>query len=362
MGRSSKSTQQSSHGELFPVRPAFGTQGNAVIVWANYFAVDVEADVYWKYTVAAVERLANGQPKEVKGRKLHLVMQKVCDHFGNEADVATEYKSQLISLQKLKIEANPFRMELPRESATEADIFEITINGPVEARMDLLANYLKSQERGPERNVFPRFPECVDALNVILGHGPRGKLDEISAVGSARFFPFGPTTSESFYRDLMDQSYRPLIAARGFFQSARISTGRLLLNTNVTCGVFKVSGPLANMFDKLGVSNVNGGDYVTRTLRTASKFLPKTRVLVKFKLADGTVVKRTKAIYSLVTSWNVPKTGDHPPKVTTLGNGFAGPNDISFWLDNDKGGGEYVTVFKYFKNSEFYALLIFGPF
>ncbi|OAQ57516.1 hypothetical protein VFPFJ_11746 [Purpureocillium lilacinum] len=78
----------------------------------------------------------------------------------------------------------------------------------------------------------------MDALNVVFGYGPRSNLDQISAIGSERYFPFGAGKAiANVFHD-----GRALIASRGFVHSARLGTGRLLLNVNVTHGIFRPSG------------------------------------------------------------------------------------------------------------------------
>lgn len=349
--------KQATGTDLFPFRPAFATQGIPVTVWANYFKVHVNTPVLWRYTVEVEEkgRKDSGPSgtKSVKGRKLALVMQKVYDHFEpNTKALATEYKSQLISLDKLNISAEPLLVELPRDAAgADNDVFAIRINGPVELRMDDLAKYLTAQDRGPETNLFPRFPDCVDALNVILGTRARGLVDNISVVGHARYFPFGPGTPADFQCDLLRESNRPVMAARGFFQSTRIATGRLLLNTNVTCGIFRVAGPLVNIFQRLEWQLSN--PRAMGALAKHANLLSKARVQVSFKDFKGVMIKRNKAIHSLVSKRNIHTQGDHPPKIDTQSyNAYAGPTKISFWLEETPGKGKYVTVAQHFKTSE----------
>lgn len=348
LGRSSKKPEPVD--EEFPFRPSFGTAGRPVTVWANYFKVKVNVPVLWRYALEPTQKTP--PPKAgttLKGRKLALTVQKVVDHFksGTRA-LATEYRSQLISLDKLNIESGTLMIELPRESGDEKDIIEVKITGPTELRMDDLQKYLTSQDRGHEKNSFPRFPECVDALNIILGAHPRGLIDDISVVGNARYFPFGGQTPPDFVCSLMRDSGRPLQASRGFFQSMRIGTGRLLLNTNVTCGVFRVSGPLANIFKDLGWDLSN--PQASRLIRQGAGLLAKARVSVRFKDSKGTTIKRTKAIYGLVTRKDYGRAGkdQHPTVITGQGD-YPGPSHIQFWLQEDSGQGRYVTVADHFK-------------
>lgn len=355
LGRSGKKPEPAD--EEFPYRPSFGTAGRAVTVWANYFKVNVNVPVLWRYNLEHEQKTPPAKAgTKLKGRKLALTIQKVVDHFksGTRA-LATEYSSQIISLDKLKVGSEPLMIELPRESGDEKDVIQVTIIGPTELRMGELQKYLTAQDRGQEKNAFPRFPECVDALNIILSTHPRGLIDDISVVGNARYFPFGGQTPQDFVCSLMADSGRPLQASRGFFQSMRIGTGRLLLNTNVTCGVFRVSGPLHDIFQRLGW-NLSEPQAAWK-VRQGAGLLAKARVSVRFKDSKGTSIKRNKAIYGLVTRRDYGRGGkdQHPVVITSQGD-YPGPAQIKFWLQEESGEGRYVTVADHFKRKYNMAL------
>ncbi|KAG9251476.1 ribonuclease H-like domain-containing protein [Emericellopsis atlantica] len=350
--------------DVFPLRPAFGTDGTKVVVWANYFPISVGKSTFWKYTVDVSEvKEGSKGGKEVKGRKLHLVLDALVKTLeGTKSVAATEYKSQLVSTKKLDLKAGPVRIELPWQDGEGVDVYHATINGPTEVDMEQLSNYLTAQDHSSDDHLFPRYPESIDVLNVILGHTPRTNLSGISAVGSARFFPIGSGNPLASEVDLFSSNpyelrdARPLVASRGFFQSARIGTGRLLLNANVTCGVFKASGPLTRIFDNL---SLRGLDFTKLSweqkllLRNAAKILPKTRVKVTMmvqgkKAGSLKKVPKMKAINALVSKFKMSKQGDHPPRVDTKVMEFAGPRQVQFWLE-ENGQGKWVSVFDHFK-------------
>lgn len=322
------------------------------MLWANYFALKVQEPVFWKYTVTANERprKEGGQPKPPKGRKLYFVMQQVLRHFGRTL-IATEFKSQLVTLEKLSLEENPFKVEVSFDESDPrmVDVFDVTISGPFEARVDELLDYLKNQPLLANDHVFPRFPESVDALNVILGHGPRSRHDQITPVGSARFFPYGPDLAAE--APLSQRSPRPLSALRGFFQSTRPATGQLLLNANVTCGVFRRSGRAHVLFEELGIRGVpQSGDHRLKNhILSVSKMLRKARVWVDIRLDDGKVVRKSKAIHDLVTPFNILRSGANPPRVDQ-GFFFAAPQNISFFIQ-DGNRAQYITVAQHYQQS-----------
>lgn len=356
--------------ELFPARPSFGTKGTPVTLWANYYQVITKIPVLYKYTMDIAQVAtepesyqsekkgkpkgqAKAQSREVKGRKLYSVIKEALKELSkNDSSLvlATEFKSQLVSLRKLEFDNNPLRLSVVSEANPDkTDLFDITFHGPAETRVGDMSKYIESTSDTLEPHTFPRFPDVIDALNVIFGYGPRTRLGDVSAVGSSRFFPFkngGITTDMTFMG-------RPLVAARGFFQSARLGTGRLLLNANVTHGVFKIHGKVDEIFRNMEVRAVQRQDrYGMSKLRLMDKFLPKTRVWVTMKLSNGKEVRRPKAIHSLAKASEIKrsKAGINSPKFQPDWE-FAGPQNVSFYLEVEGKGGKYISVSDYYKQS-----------
>ena len=303
--------------------------------------------MYWGYALNVVEIRQDGSNKEPKGRKLHLVIEQLLSLLRSQnkniLGMATEYKSKLVTTHQLELQQNPVRVQLRVEGQDDKfDNFDVSISGPTEARVSDMIQYLQSQDRGPDALVFPRFPETLDALNVILGTTPRSKLDAISAVGSARFFPVAghPSAMET----VLGQ-YRPLLAGRGFFQSTRYGTGRLLLNVNPTHGVFKAHGKLVDIF-RLYEGYLNNYP----ALKTLNKVLSKSRASVQFQAPNGKPYTKVKAIQSLVTKSRGFTGTDKKPKWKAQGE-FAGPKDIEFWLD-EANGGRYISVYDHYRSSK----------
>lgn len=369
----SGSAAQASSKFLLPLRPAFGSGGRSVTLWANYFRVNVGPAALYRYSLefaqvatesggggegeTATATTAKPQVRDVKGRKLYFACQELVRTL-TAADktlvLATEYKSQLVSLKRLALAENPLRIRLPVETASEKwDVIEVTVHGPVEAPVDALLRYLGTMNDGPNDAAFPKYPEALDALNVIFGHGPRSKLHRVAAVGSARFFPFGADRATATAS--LSQDHHALVAARGFFQSARLGTGRLLLNANVTHGVFRVSGRLDRLFDsfRLGPTQAGSG-FEMRKMRAFAKFMPKTRVWVDFLLADGRSVRKTKSVHGIVAASELSRGTPAGGKPLQFAPGFEypGPKQVRFFMDDGAGGGRYVTVFEYFQQSE----------
>lgn len=89
-----------------------------------------------------------------------------------------------------------------------------------------LINHLKPA--GPSS--FLDKQSTIQALNIFLNH--HAKTDpKLTTIGSSRAFPLAQET-ESFPLGV------GLIAIRGFFASVRAATSRILVNVNVSHGVF----------------------------------------------------------------------------------------------------------------------------
>lgn len=358
--------------EVFPTRPAFGTRGTEVVLWANYFQVKAKPITIYKYNMNVVQvpnedekgdtGKAKGRtkpgPKEIKGRKLFFAIQAALLELKKrdpKAILATEYKSQLISLRPLELDGAPLRCSTPSDRNPELlDVFDVEFNGPAEASLDEMIKYLHSTGPTPDDNVFPRFSEAVDALNVIFGHGPRTRISDISPVGSSRFYLI---KDGGFKEDLLRDGHA-IQALRGYFQSTRLGTGRILLNTNVTHGVFKLSGKMTEIFDKLEIRAVPKQDHAnTRKLRLVAKFLPKTRVWVDFKISSGKALRKLKAMNGIARASEIShsKAGDKPPRFQP-GWEFGGPENIQFFLQDStkKDGGAYISVADYYRKSEYF--------
>lgn len=340
-----------------------------VVLWANYFSMKVNAPTLWTYTVQ-VEEVAKGGLDEkagakkkvttaVKPRKLQLVMKRVVAYFSSQTRVASELKSQLVTQDKLVLDQNPIEIDLPLDGSPDiVDKFLVTLNGPFAADLGELASYLTDQKLRADDHVFPRYQDCITALNIVMGFTSRSRDDQVVTVGGSRFFPFGPDMkNERAIRDLHQRfGPRPLEALRGFFQSVRPATGQLLLNTNVTCGTFRNSGSAVALFQRLGITGVpkpKADDRLRKHLRNVAKMLSKARVWVDMLLSNGKKVRRAKAIYNLATSFDIPRGGDpHKPRIDA-GYEFAAPKNIKFFLKDKEGdGGRFITVAEHYKSSK----------
>lgn len=374
--------------DVFPCRPAFGTAGTEVVLWANYFALEAKALSLSKYaleltyvpakTEHTTSKSANAgksskgpaQEKKAAGRKLKQIIQLALEQLPRSSTVATEYKAQVLSLKKLKLPDDgiiPVRYTEPGRDRVET--WNVKFNGPTAIHVDHLLAYLKSMMDPAGDTNFPKFAAEVDALGVVLGHTARAKSNTV-AVGRGRFFATDrPGVEGSF---LGDRS--PLSVLRGYFQSVRPATGRLLLNVNVTHGVFRRPGALSDLLETLRLNNMDDVPGMPQHVRSRylnelkrlHKVLKRARIEVKVpSTAGGSFERREVVVMGLASSKDV-STANHEKKpqfslMRDLRFEFGGPTTTRFYLDEPAESGQggmrgltynqHCTVEQYYKSS-----------
>ncbi len=379
MDLTSKMANVSLTGPILPTRPGFGTHGGDTILWANYFKLNPTVKSLYRYDLRVSDKkmtpkegeetAAKAQPthkghseskdKQAKGRKLEIVIKLALEKLG-KAVVATEYKQQLITREKLKLpEDGNLQVEIV-ESGRKDETWFVRFDGPTSVDVGALMDYLKVLEDPSNDAVFPKFPDEIDALGVVLGHTPRSDSN-ITSVGRNRFF-----AADRARRDVAPGMERSMLDIyRGYFQSVRPATGRLLLNTNVSHGVFRKDLSLAEPFERMGLTKLNTQgeppEYITATVRKVAKILSKSRIKCKIptdKPGEFTEQERTMA------GLGTPRDGsgeENRPQFQYPGRTWTCPSNTRFYLrppsDPAKAYpglayGSHVLVSDYFKTSK----------
>ncbi|KAK1972031.1 piwi domain-containing protein [Colletotrichum sublineola] len=361
---SSMTITEANAAALMPRRPAYGTSGNKVLLWANYFRLTVNPNTVYRYNLEVrkgetkekergntekakgkgkgkPQGSGDGPPSTIPARKLKIILQHAIEELRRlepGAIVATEFKSQLVSLKKLKLAINPIAVIFKQEGSDRQESYLVTIVGETEAPLADMKDYLKTMidRSDPDEAHFPRFATSVDALGVILGYAPRSS-EQVTAIGKGRFFPWGPgaASAQLGYND-------PLTAIRGYFQSVKLGTGRMLLNVNVTHGVFKTPVNVGELCRWFRVAVFGQGDPAaaknTRMrLRTLSKFLARTRVLVKFRDSNNKEITGKKTILGLADRFDVSQSVLGRDVLFQPEFNHGGPREVKFNLQAPEG-------------------------
>jgi eukaryotic translation initiation factor 2C len=211
-----------------PPRPGHGTLGKKILVYANYFKLIVPNNLsLTRYNVEVVP--------EVKGKKLGRVFQLLLE-LPAFAGVASDLRSMIVSVRQLNIPPDYsvqiiYLAEGQEEPLPRAVTYTVRLVTPLTFSVSNLVNHLSSVNPSPD---FVQKAEIIQVLNVLFGHYPQSHSGVVS-IGQNRHFSVDHTQGNSHnIRNLSGG----LEALRGYFQSVRSATGGLLLNVNVTHGVF----------------------------------------------------------------------------------------------------------------------------
>ncbi|KAH8884705.1 Piwi-domain-containing protein [Thozetella sp. PMI_491] len=334
----------------WPFRPGFGSNGNRIILWTNYFKMDLKTPPLWKYDVVASEPKSaetkseasgNTPPQDgPKGRKLARLIELALEKLDLPAHtVASEYKDKVISLVKLSLPEDAVIKVEYLDNRGRAHDWNMKFNGPHPISVDPLLEYLKTMRDPQDDGSFPKFPEIIDALNVILGHSPRVDKNT-AAVGQGRFFATDP--------DRMDETPRMppglLTILRGYFQSVRLATGRILLNVNVTHGIFRRPVELTDLFKQLQLNKMGpqGGPQLSQyfmQLKRLQKHLNKARIICKVPAETGPAeyVLTERTIAGLAYERDGDRRDkEKPPPQFQPGFPYAGPGNVKFLMRKPK--------------------------
>lgn len=341
-----------SLGNVMPVRPGHGTMGRKIVVYANYFKVNVPKDLsLTRYNVEFTP--------EVKGKKLGRLFQLLLQ-LPEFAGVATDRASMIISSKPLGITiphqvSITYLAEGQDEPLERAITYTARVITPLTFSVSDLVNFLSSTNPGPG---YHQKAEIIQVMNAVFGSHPNAH-SEVRSIGQNRHFSIERTERNRYnIKDLGGG----LESLRGYFQSVRAATGGLLLNVNVTHGVFLQPELLSSLYPKLGSGDKRKLSQKLKLVRVRVMHLP-----VK-KSKSGLEVPRVKTVFGLAQIGD-GATEEKRPRIKVSGGG---PQDVEFWLNAEPPSkaapasipgqkkvptagpskmptNAYITVFKYFQ-------------
>ena len=235
--------------------------------------------------------------------------------------MATEWKSLIIAREPLNI-PDPhtvnivYRAEGQDEPLERAITYTVRIVTPTTLAVGDFVNYLCATNTGP---TFVQKAEVVQGLNALFGHSPQSR-DSISSIGQNRHFLTDQSSTNANNIQILGGGLQSL---RGYYQSLRPATGGLLLNINVTHGVFLEPQRLDLLYPKLGTGNKTTLQKKLKLVRVNVTHLPG-----KKNKKTGKDVPRVKTIFGLAHPQD-GRSEAHPPKVPTHG---ASSSQVEFWL------------------------------
>ncbi|KAI9811569.1 MAG: hypothetical protein M1826_003138 [Phylliscum demangeonii] len=317
----------------FPRRPGFGSQGQEVTLWANSFVMLPKKNLsLYRYAFEVTNA------KKPPGKKLKRVVQLLLqEHFADQMnDVATDFKSTIISRVDLKKDRAVFEVQYSREDADgpppKPETYQVLVQSTGTVSVAEVMDYLTSSTM----SVMPTGKaEAIQALNIIVGHHPKASGDNMT-IGANKHFALQSKAIEQCSLGA------GLVALRGYFVSVRAATARLLVNIQVTHAACYDGARLDRVME--AYLSAHGGNF-----HKLDRFLQKVRVqalhLTK-KTATGVKIP-VKTIVGLAR----PSDGHGQPDRPTVTKHGAGPKDVKFHLDASSkiAPDQFITVFDYYK-------------
>lgn len=299
--------------DRFPSRPGFGTRGEPLRIWANYFQLLVDPNlVLYKYTIDI-------QPPVVgkkRTRIIELFLQRP-ESVARSQSLFSDFKSTLFSRALLADDFTRcniiYRSEFETEPGPRAIPYLLRLQHTRKLPVRLLLEYLTNANLS---TALDEKDALIQAFNIFLNHYAKAHRDLIT-IGNKTF----PMNAAG--RDLGGG----LMAIRGFFSSVRVATGRILVNVNVCCSAFYRPGTLTALMAAHGVQDKYG----------LEQFLKGVRVKTSHTRAP-----HIKTILALASPRDGQGLNQQRPRVPAFG---AGADQVQFWLREQN---RYVTVSEYF--------------
>ncbi|KAI1139351.1 Piwi-domain-containing protein [Hypoxylon sp. FL0543] len=314
----------------FPKRPAFGSNGEGVRLWANYVEISLASHkILHRYTIEI--------KPDVQGKKAARVVQlflqsPTINSF--RKDIVTDFRSTLLSLREIT-DRSPVTISYYAEGETRAREnarqYTISFSSYRGLSVNDLNDYLGSVTAS-EPYAFK--DEMVQALNILVNHFSKNDPRSVT-VGAGKVFQQTGAPSVDLRAGLK--------AVRGFYASVRLATSRPLVNVNVSHAVFYKEGPLLYLVREYRDKHRAKGD----VMRRLELFLKRLRVRPEHlseTIKEGEFVSRVKTIFGLATQKD-GKDLDHPPEVPKFA---ANSREVKFWW-RKPGKEEYISVYDYFK-------------
>ncbi|KAL7915394.1 Piwi domain-containing protein [Trichoderma velutinum] len=329
--------------DTLPRRPAYGTKGAEVILWANYVSLTASPKlVLYRYEISVSPAATGKQLTQVV--RLLLEAPELAEY---KHDLVSDFRSTLLSRQKfndrtINIAYRSEGEDEPKENGLQ---YQVKLQLTNTLATSELIEYLTSTN--PSAQYEEKLP-LIQALNIFLKHYSKA-TDNLVSMGSSgassKTFAIGQGS------DTWDLG-NCLTAIRGFFASVRAATARVLININVSQAAFFQEGPLDQFILRLGTQ---GGLY---RLQAFIKGIRIRTTHLKDRLNKrGEPVLRAKSIKFLANK-NDGQGLQHPPRVKAFG---AGPKDVEFWLQEESKdkkkqggkaakaqGGQYISVYDHF--------------
>lgn len=250
------------------------------------------------------------------------------DIAGLRGDAVMNFRSTIISCREIKDIKEKYDVQYQSEGELvahpQAPSYLVRITASGSLILDELVNYLCSTNT----SILPYNSkgEVLQTLNIFSSHYAKS-FAEIATIGADQSYHMSTPDSVDLGSGLK--------ALRGFFSSVRTGKSRLLVNLNVSSGVFYHAGSLVKLISEFGTEELELGSFLKKLRIQNSHNKPPTRVRTIFGLAtpqDG-------------------QSDTNKPRVKQVG---ASAREVGFFLQerdldgNPRGSGKYVSVEEFY--------------
>ncbi|KAL5116399.1 hypothetical protein ACEQ8H_005747 [Pleosporales sp. CAS-2024a] len=333
-----------------PIRPAYGATGKPIVLYTNYFelkGINANTELY-RYSLAFQPE--NDLPRPKKKRLVELLL--AMPPFEG-LPIASDWAQMLVSPKKIPLEDKRSAYDIvwfpadgePFPPASPDDTDKVkqaraknTHKALVEDIGTVSVQDLLKDLAQPTSN-YPLKLETIQALNILVAHGP-GSDKSVTTAGGNKFFPFGGHPQLQMYA-----LGGGIQALRGYFSSVRTSVNRILVNVNVATGAFYMPGPLLDVMRDFNGGNPppNATQYkkmasFVRKLRIETNYLPEMQKGGKSKKPT---TKRKVHVIGDLSAWGKNAT------------------NMKFSKTNADGSVQQVTVQEHFRTT--YNIILSAP-
>ncbi|KAI8962950.1 Piwi-domain-containing protein [Daldinia sp. FL1419] len=335
----------SDNSGITPSRPGYGTKGVGTVLQANYFELIANGSKkLYQYEISFKDK-----ERQPKGKKLARVIKLLLDgdEFKKPLGVVTDFANTLISHEELRKESVTVSYYDERDAQRGSNTVNYTIGIKYKETLSVsdLIDFLKNPRNHYERG------SIVKALNIFLNHYPLYSTEHLT-IGSSRSFPVGPTQCK--------QSGLPYMcsAIKGYYSSIQLATSRILVNVNVSYGVFHEEGKLEDIMNafirKWGNSHA--------TLRKLGASLRGLRIEHSYlKDEAGNPIKRVRTIFDLASPEDCVEDKKKDSREASVANNNDSTENLPKFLPKVPNYGakarevefrfkdNYITVLDFFK-------------
>ena len=308
-----------------PKRPGGGgTQGTAVFLSTNYFKLEVKKGLkLYRYSIKV-----SPEAKGIKSAQMIKDALDLREFNAHRPGLVSDFAAVLLSPKKLEDDllkvSVPYKKNIAVEDRSDLRSLEITkdssaAEGP--SRYYVTFDFIRVVDISNDPSTYGSSADqgdlpVVQDLDIVLGHH-RKSAPDISMIGKRRAFYGGEPGRQGY---LLGETYEEalLVAVRGYFSSVRLSTNKLLVNINVTHGIFFLERQLSDWWNLVRRhSQVHSTKLpsLLKGLRVELRYLKKGHVI---KTISGLAARGQGAGYEF-----------HPPIVRAPA--AAGPQDVEFF-------------------------------